>query len=115
LAIPKVLLITGTPPGSQGVGGIFLHDLCLAYPKDHICCFAITWPKYMSISHDLDWLPIAYVKEPRLRISAIGSQIAYFSGLFLRTYFFSLKKNYLKSLVVDFGKRHNVDTMGCFG
>jgi len=40
-SIPKVLLLTGTPPGTDGVGALFLRDLCASYPAGSMCCYAI--------------------------------------------------------------------------
>jgi hypothetical protein len=34
-----LLLVSCTPPGQEGVGGIFLQDLCVAYPAGQISAF----------------------------------------------------------------------------
>ena len=39
-AVPRVLLISPVAPVPEGVGGVFLRDLCLMYPADRIA-FAI--------------------------------------------------------------------------
>lgn len=39
--VPQLLLLTRTPPGFAGVGGVFLKDLWDAYPADGIHCFTL--------------------------------------------------------------------------
>jgi glycosyltransferase involved in cell wall biosynthesis len=52
---PRMLLVSGTPPGPQGVGGIILRDLCRFYPADRLSAFvasrepnAILWPEELA-------------------------------------------------------------------
>ena len=58
MSVPRLLLLTGTTPGSPGVGGIFLHDLCISYPRESICCFTIAPLDHCATAKDLDWLPM---------------------------------------------------------
>lgn len=51
---PRLLLVSGTPPGSGDVGAINLRDLCRHYPAGCICSFVV-----MSPSHP-------YVEDPDL-------------------------------------------------
>jgi glycosyltransferase involved in cell wall biosynthesis len=40
-ATPRLLLVTGTPPGDNGVGETALASLIAGYPAGHINCFAL--------------------------------------------------------------------------
>ena len=66
MLVPRVLLLTGTPPGKRGVGEIYLRDLCLYYPRENLCCFTVC-DNYDPLPQDLNWLPIAYGSRPRER------------------------------------------------
>lgn len=106
---PKILLLTGTPPGSPGVGGIFLHDLCVAYPKDRICCYAIAPSWNTSVSSDLNWLPISFGHLPRQHgFNRCGLRISHLTGFFWRYYVRKFDETYLLNSIVAFGKQQNV-------
>ena len=49
-ALPRTLLISGTPPDPSGVGGIILADLCPLFPVGHLSVF----------------LPVAAGQEPEI-------------------------------------------------
>lgn len=110
MSVPCVLLLTGTVPGSIGVGGIFLRELCLSYPKDNICCFAVTLSNQSLISPDLDWLPIAYGRRPRDRgFQQLGRYSARLTSFPVQQY---VKMTQLPALItqaVEFGRKHNVE------
>jgi glycosyltransferase involved in cell wall biosynthesis len=60
---PRLLLVTGIPPGSGCVGEIILRDICRFYQQGHICCFAVTGKNFLyNPEPDLDWL------ETRIRL-----------------------------------------------
>ena len=55
MAVPKILIVSPVAPVPEGVGGVYLRDLCLMYPADHLA-FAILpgigngpWPR--SLEH----------------------------------------------------------------
>jgi hypothetical protein len=109
-SVPRVLLLTGTAPGSQGIGGIFLRDLCLAYPKENICCFSVIHKNLYSTSRDLGWLPISYELRPRLLgIQRFGNRFARLSGFFLRQHAMSGVLPVLAKRVAQFGRQHGVE------
>jgi len=57
--IPRVLLLTGTPPGVGSVGELFLRDLCVSYPPGFICCYALIPGNHpVSPAPELHDLPI---------------------------------------------------------
>lgn len=64
MPVPRVLLLTGTPPGDGSVGEIFLRELCQAYPQDSLCCFTATSPGVGQASPSLNWLPMKIVNWP---------------------------------------------------
>ena len=64
MTIPRVLLLTGTPPSSAGVGGIFLNDLCLSYPSESISCFALPSFGYDTSLENSNRFPITSVHRP---------------------------------------------------
>ena len=110
MTVPRVLLLTGTPPGYAGVGGIFLRDLCLSYPRESICCFALTSLNCRSVARDLDWLPIACA--PLLRQSGfgrLGPHFAHLSGLLVRPYARLVQAPALAARVAQFGRQQGVD------
>ena len=110
MTVPRVLLLTSTPPGYPGVGGIFLHDLCLLYPRDSICCFAVIPPSCESTSPDLDWLPMTYVKLPRQRgYHRLGRHLADLSGFLVRQYARLIRIPPLAARSVQFGRQHGVE------
>ncbi|MEO1615690.1 MAG: glycosyltransferase [Planctomycetota bacterium] len=39
--LPRVLLLTGSPPGEKGVGQIIVGEIYRNYPVDHLFCFAM--------------------------------------------------------------------------
>src|SRR4051812_26512441 len=46
MALPRVLLLSGTMPGMGSVGEIFLGDLCRAYRQEFICSFTVRKPGF---------------------------------------------------------------------
>jgi len=108
--VPRLLLLTGTAPGFQGVGGIILHDLCLAYPRESICCFSVIHRAGRSTSRDLDWLPMSYGLCPRQHgIRKFGTHFARLSGFFLRQYAISVLSPALVKRIAEFSRQHGVE------
>ena len=68
---PRLLLLTGTAPRPDGVGGIILHDLIAALPAGQ-CTVAVTAENAVELCAEApDWHPIA-VGHPRLAASRWG-------------------------------------------
>jgi glycosyltransferase involved in cell wall biosynthesis len=76
--VPRLLLVTGTPPGPEGVGAIILKDLCRIYPKGMISCYAVLPPEFGFTFRDNSCL-LAFKRGDRLyerlgptRFGAVG-------------------------------------------
>ncbi|MBC8233438.1 hypothetical protein H8E77_28145 [bacterium] len=119
MSVPRILLLAGAPPVYGGGGKIFLHDLCLYYPRESLCCFAVCPNNRDSLPQDLDWLPIAYGSRPReaisygLRLRELGFQrlvrgIAHPIS-FLMWQYAKVQIRALIAQAVRFGKQHGVD------
>jgi glycosyltransferase involved in cell wall biosynthesis len=109
MPVPNVLLLTGSPPGSGGVGAIFLRDLCKYYPKEHLCCFALCGDNHDPLPQELSWLPITYKNPPRSRgIWRFGPSFARLNSPFVWQYS-KIQISKLIKQAVQFGKQHNVD------
>ena len=53
---PRLLLVTGIPPGSS-CGGIYLREICRCHQKERIFCFSCTGKNFLYNSEpDLDWI-----------------------------------------------------------
>ncbi len=110
MTVPRVLLLTGTPPGYPQSAGVFLQDLCLSYPRDKIFCFAVILPIALPFMEDLKWLPTAYTVRPRQRgIAQFGANIDNMSGFLLRRYAKLIHEPSLVNRIVQFGKQHNIE------
>jgi hypothetical protein len=73
-ARPKVLLVTGTPPGTHGVGEIVLRDLVLHYGPNHIRCSAVVAPHYVSRPDErLAELPVQMLSSTHTRARRWGN------------------------------------------
>ena len=119
MSVPRVLLLTARPPGYGGVGEIFLHDLCLYYPRESLCCFAACRGSHDSFSQDLNGLRIVYAHRPyeaifygpRLRelgFQQLVPRIARLSSFFVWRY----AKMQIPALIakaVRFGRQQDVD------
>ena len=119
MSVPRVLLLTARPPGYRGVGEIFLHDLCLYYPRESLCCFAAYRPNHDSLPQDLDGLRIVYARRPyeaifygpRLRelgFQQLVPRIARLSSFFVWQY----AKTQIPTLIakaVRFGRQQDVE------
>jgi len=107
MTVPRVLLLTGTPPGYSGVGGIFLKELCMSYPKDSICC--CTLPRTRSNANDLDWLPIEYFVRPRERGFELLGHFGQVSVLFVQQYMMLTRNPALVRHITRFGRQYDTE------
>src|SRR5258705_5377825 len=108
--VPRVMLITTHPPGSAGVGGIFLGDLCLLYPEHSICCFAVTEGKSTKINPALEWLPIRYANLPRQHgFRRLGAGVERLTAPLARQFARTNSIPALAEQAVAFGRQHNVN------
>ncbi len=111
LRAPRLLLVTGVPPGSGCVGEIILRDLCHSYPRRRVCCYAVTGQKFVgNPDPELSWVPVRNAarryERPRRRFSGrLGSLIAMLDSRW------NLER-YVRRLVndaVSFGEQHRVE------
>ncbi|MDD5544831.1 MAG: glycosyltransferase [Acidobacteriia bacterium] len=60
-SVPKFLLLSGTPPGPQGVGGIILQELCRLYPDGKLAASLLVPPGWkQTLPEDLAHLPVQW-------------------------------------------------------
>ncbi len=110
MTVPRVLLLTGTPPGHQSAAGHFLRDLCLSYPRDSICCFAVVPRNCPPIPQDLNWLPTVYAPRPRDSGTGLfGPRLMHLSAFVFWHYSKLVHISTLVRQAVQFGKGHGVD------
>jgi hypothetical protein len=110
MAVPRVLLLTGTPPGSSGGGKIFLRDLCLSYPRGSISCFVVTQSNSRPVEPDLDWLPTASIPFPRQHGFAWpGPGFARLSRFLVRRYVHLIQVPALAARVAQSGRQRDVE------
>jgi glycosyltransferase involved in cell wall biosynthesis len=62
MAVPGVLLLSGTTPGENLGGALVLRDLCRLYPHDRIVSFSYASSVAVP-SPDLDWLPMGLTER----------------------------------------------------
>ena len=112
MRIPRTLLLTSTPPGDGSVGEVFLRDLCRYYPKDRLCCFAVTSPAYAVgvPSPELEWLPIIVRQLPPEQVFGpltrrLGSLISFLTYQTVGR----IRLSPLIGEAVRFGEQHGVE------
>jgi hypothetical protein len=88
-ANPKLLLITGTPPGAGNVGELILRDLVLHYGAEDVECLAVVPSGYRWTAEPrLQQVPVRLLHSSRLYVrrwgkgkwSAVGSLAGYALG-----------------------------------
>jgi glycosyltransferase involved in cell wall biosynthesis len=112
---PRVLLISGTPPGPQGVGGIILRDLCRFYPTDRLSAFVVSrepngvcWPDELAhIS-----VASAATRFEHSRGSRFGKPGRALAGLLTARAFRSHISD-LTDKAAAFGRTQKVDAVWC--
>ncbi|MBN1877025.1 MAG: hypothetical protein JXA33_22575 [Anaerolineae bacterium] len=110
MSVPHLLLLTRTPPGYSGVGGVFLHDLCLAYPRDSIICFGILPSGYQGVSFDLNWLPFDSALLPNVqKMRGLGRFGVRASQFISRRWIYSYNTQEIVARIVEFARRYDVD------
>ncbi len=108
---PKLLLVSGTPPGSGDVGAINLRDLCRHYPAGHVCSFVVMAPSYPHVAEpELADLPTRFVtrryETPHRAFSGkLGSAMAWASS---RWAFLPYVRKLVKQ-AAELGREHQVD------
>lgn len=58
------MLLAGSLPSGQDVGGIILRDLARLYPPGRLCCFALADAGGAATTPDPDWLPTHVESQP---------------------------------------------------
>lgn len=85
MTTPKLLLLTGTVPGDQSVGAIYLRDLCIRYGRNGIACYAVTPLSTYELAAELSWMPLVLHRMrsyPHLPIPARLSSLSHVGNLF---------------------------------
>ncbi|EAU54522.1 hypothetical protein [Mariprofundus ferrooxydans] len=108
--IPRVMLLSGTAPGTGNVGEIYLRDLCKRYPQGEICCFALI-PGTMAVSPaaELDGLPIMIRKGRREHVYAsLAAKTGRLIALLASEYLLRKHVRNMADEAVAFARKHDV-------
>src|SRR5574341_2197462 len=110
MSVPRVVLLTGIPPGEGSVGELFLKDLCLAYPHDSLFCFTPTVPGFGKRSEDLAWLRSEKMDWPydypfRPIAGPLGGSISLLSTQYARR----IRRTKLKAQAAMFARENKID------
>ena len=62
--VPKLLLLSGTPPGRDGVGALYLREICRAYPAGKLSCFAAIQDGSFRFAEELSSIPLQTYRWP---------------------------------------------------
>jgi glycosyltransferase involved in cell wall biosynthesis len=111
--LPKLLLVTGTPPGPEGVGGIILNDLCRLYPEGMISCFAVLPPEFSFTLRDKSRL-LAFKRGDRLYEQLGPARFGALGKLLKWTVRWWQIRQHIRKLVdeaVVLGQANNVDAV----
>lgn len=111
LEIPQVLLLTRTPPGHAGAGGVFLYELWKAYPQGRLHCFTVArerrqLPKPEIIGHD-QGAALAPRNFSTGRLGPLGG----LAGLAVRAWQHTIPIPRLLQRIARFGKARQVDML----
>lgn len=112
-SVPKILLLTGSPPGDKGVGQIIVREICRRLPMDRMVCFA-------TLGRHEHWEPSTEFKDLKVQIARrryehrfepvkgpLGNLTAYaaYWGMFRR------HCDALTRRAVEFAKTHECETL----
>ena len=110
----SLLLLTDCPPCKNLTGGLVLDQLCRFLPPGSVACFAVTNPEIdMTLTADLDWIPIEYARKPKEvgRHWPPNSRLAPVCAAATETYRRLAEVPPLVKRAVAFGRRHRVDAV----
>lgn len=90
MSLPRILLISATPPSPRGVGGLYLLDCCRSYPAEQLACLHFSsaheqkpWtPELSAVSHEVH--PWPHDLARRKFGGKLGSLSAYADQQFTR-------------------------------
>lgn len=72
-ALPRLLLLSRTPPGDANVGQLFLRDLCASYPRDKLA-FGVVQPELPDTDADrFPEVPKLYLRHEESRRVALAA------------------------------------------
>jgi glycosyltransferase involved in cell wall biosynthesis len=104
------MLLSGTVPSSQDVGGIILRDLVNLYPPGRLCCFAVRDETAHPLVPEPSWLPLHTAPQP------FTSGAGWDAGLLSRgrscLRYLLARHHHLPRLAkaaVEFGRKHEVE------
>jgi glycosyltransferase involved in cell wall biosynthesis len=78
----KILLLTGTAPQADGVGGIILADLCAMLPRESVCVAYVPEARGNEVGTPsvpnqiaIRVFPVAYARKARSRFGRVGTAV----------------------------------------
>lgn len=109
-AVPKLLLLSGTPPGRDGVGSLYLRDLCRAYPAGKLCSFTAGPENSFRLPEDLSSLPYETYRWPHDRGSRdFPGRLGSLQSAATFRYSLQFRRKSLRDAALGFAKRQSVD------
>src|SRR4051812_21995569 len=110
MSVPRILLLTAHPPGSVGIGGLYLSTLCQVYPHHSICCFSISLPKVSASISGMAWMPMQICQLPRQAgVRRLGPIVEKLTRPFIQHAVRLLAFPALVKRAVEFGQAYHVD------
>ena len=110
-SVPRTLLLTGTRPTPDGVGGIILDELCGFLPKQSLCVAYVadargeTSDSSLRQGAAMRTIPVIYRRRPESRFGRIGRML---SWPFMRA---SNRRNLKQALdrCIEWARQHQVE------
>ncbi len=84
--VPRILVITKTPPGTDGVGQIILRDLCAQYPAGEMAFFVLDTADLTHIPPDdgLGGVPVFFAGQNRYHPTGLQVPVLRRAGNFVK-------------------------------
>lgn len=102
--LPRVLLLSRTPPGHAGVGGVFLDELWDAYPPDRMAGFVVARSRWHL--PEPGRARLAGVRAPSSRNTARWGPLGSLAGWFVRRFLEQPAVRRILERGVGFGAEH---------
>lgn len=110
---PKIMLLTGSPPGEKGVGQIIVNEICRHYPLERIACFATmsrheSWtpaPEFSDLAIQQVQKRFEHRYRPFPGPLGSASSVATYWGMFRR------HCRSLTQQAIAFGRQHNCEIL----
>lgn len=106
--LPKLLLLTRTPPGYRGVGGVFLQELWNAYPPSARVCFTLARNRWQVPGPELagDWARVSRHSVPEL-----PGPLTRIASAALRAWKTLVEEPWLSQQIVRLAHRQRIDAV----